>query len=205
MSHKIYRQDYPTGVDVKIISGLQKGTIKEAYELTEHLDRYKEGDFRPMRFSVEKLHGKTGDDIDIAERIDTPCLYARSSEEKPHSLSTWNYMRIILGFVPGWQLIQVQVVGDAVGLLFRHFGEDENAWFMADLSLGLESKVVIDIESDDTHPAEKHIIYNEYIDKSLPDIFIDYYADGKKQYRSYLDGDPVGAIDVRLYELIEEA
>lgn len=205
MNRKIYRQDYPEGIDVKLISGLKKGTIKEAYELTEHLDRYKEGDFRPMRFSVEKLHGKTGDDIDIAERIDTPCLYARSSEEKPHSLSTWNYMRIILGFVPGWQLIQVQVVGDAVGLLFRHFGEDENAWFMADLSLGLESKVVIDIESDDTHPAEKHIIYNEYIDKSLPDIFIDYYADGKKQYRSYLEGDPVGAIDVHLYELIEEA
>lgn len=205
MKIKKYKQYFPDGIDCKTICGHSKASIICAYELLSYLGLpgFFKKDFRPMRLTVVDFKGTDLGDYTLTGILDdSGCLDALGHEAA-------NYMRILLGRIPSWQLFSVKVFLSGFMLQFCHFldeasedGAYESSQFL-DIYFDRPPylKLKIDIDTDDEHPAETYFV-TEWVDEVSDEekVSLDYCLEGKKQYHSIFGEDKKG-----YYELITEA
>lgn len=204
MNTRTYKQYFPMNIDYKIICGHKTASILQVHELDNNINHpgFKKEDFRPMRLSVIEFEGgDLGDyvSLEIIEDYDfIDCT----------SLEVANYMRILFGYTPNWQLVCVKVFQGGCQLQFCRFNENneddgcvDHQWLDLTLERPPLLTLKVSIDADDNHPAETYFITQKLDEESdKEETSLEYYIESQKQYRNVFVKNKKGR-----FELVTEA
>lgn len=197
MEVKTYKQYFPKDISCKMISGLKNANMEILDSLFDYENKQKKQDFRPMHLSIIDFD-ETADlgDFVTTEFLEDDSLCSSVKEQQ-------HYMRILLGKLPNWHLVEVCAYKTGLLLYFYAFKPDgsidDNLHLNMEIPRRLKMRVTI--EADDTCPEEEYIILMKVSPENIKQVHLQYSIGGSKQYDSIIMSDESG----RGYELINEA